>query len=420
MINLIWGLLGPEHLASERRTRTLGLGIAVRTYNDLAVPNLGGVRFTKNVYLACLGIHIAEEARERGRNVTNIQVSNAIEALACWLSYENNGWNSDERLRGNTKLNGKKELSFKTVSNRDFYVQQPMRMATVQTLPGLNLVESKGERFNSYSLSEHGSEFVQEGLKGYTCYRRKNVGSYLVDWVCGIQNNPVHDGLYRALSPLNSLPQSAKGILKERLISGNHENDIRRRNALSWVSNINNKPCTNWDTEPHELSTSHWKDIKSGAHFFQLRDKAMLLLDTIETQLANSQSGELSPGDQLTETLEKALETVKSCADSYINLHHDPSPSKIATTFAKECLQNTSEAILNSIVERDNQVVKLRQGQIVKGPAFNGEQKIPDDDDYDGLFPKGTSYRLWNLNILNIDFNDQLEDLLESKRSDHE
>ena len=37
-----WGLLGPEMLQSERRTRTLGLRAAVRGFNDFAVPGLGG------------------------------------------------------------------------------------------------------------------------------------------------------------------------------------------------------------------------------------------------------------------------------------------------------------------------------------------------------------------------------------------
>ena len=40
---LSWGLLGPETLASERRTRTLGLAATVRSFNDLAgrLPLIG-------------------------------------------------------------------------------------------------------------------------------------------------------------------------------------------------------------------------------------------------------------------------------------------------------------------------------------------------------------------------------------------
>ncbi len=40
MVHTTWGLLGPEMLASERRTRTLDLGATVRSFNDLAVPGI--------------------------------------------------------------------------------------------------------------------------------------------------------------------------------------------------------------------------------------------------------------------------------------------------------------------------------------------------------------------------------------------
>ena len=58
-----WGLLGPESLVGERRTRTLGLGASVRAFNDLAVPGLGGVWFGKQLFLALLGIQVAQRAR---------------------------------------------------------------------------------------------------------------------------------------------------------------------------------------------------------------------------------------------------------------------------------------------------------------------------------------------------------------------
>lgn len=92
MTNTKWGLLGPEQLASERRTRTLKLGAAVRTFNDLAFPGLGGVWFGKQIFLATLGIIVAEEVRSSGRQASNIEVANAIEALACWLALDENGW----------------------------------------------------------------------------------------------------------------------------------------------------------------------------------------------------------------------------------------------------------------------------------------------------------------------------------------
>ncbi len=86
----IWGLLGPEHIAIERRTRTLNLGACVRAFNDLAVPGFGGVWFGKQLFLATLGIAIAEHVRQSGKRVTNIEVANAVEALGCWLALDHN------------------------------------------------------------------------------------------------------------------------------------------------------------------------------------------------------------------------------------------------------------------------------------------------------------------------------------------
>ncbi len=82
-----WGLLGPEFLPNARRTRTLGLGASVRSFNDLAVPGLGGVWYGKQLLLATLGVAVAEEARSLGAKVQNVEMANAIEALACWLAF---------------------------------------------------------------------------------------------------------------------------------------------------------------------------------------------------------------------------------------------------------------------------------------------------------------------------------------------
>jgi len=148
-----WGLLGPEFLPSMRRTRTLGLGASVRHFNDLAVPGIGGVWYGKQLFLSTLGVIVAEQARAQGANIQNIEVANAIEALACWIAFKNNDWTRDSRLRGSTKLRGRDQDDFKfaRAKQRNFYVTQPMRMATVQALYALGLVESKSLRFNAFS-----------------------------------------------------------------------------------------------------------------------------------------------------------------------------------------------------------------------------------------------------------------------------
>ena len=165
MIEGAWGLLGPEFLPNTRRNRTLGLGASVRRFNDLAVPGLGGVWYGKQLLLATLGVAVAEAARSQGVKVQNIEVANAIEALACWLAFKSNGSSSDSRLRGNTKLQGKDNFSFRRVRQRNFYVTQPMRMATVQALPALGFVESDSARFNAFCCAEGGSNFIEQATR---------------------------------------------------------------------------------------------------------------------------------------------------------------------------------------------------------------------------------------------------------------
>src|SRR5687767_12463538 len=120
-----WGLLGPEQLAGSRRTRALGLGAAVRKFNQLAVPGLGGVWFAKQLFLATLGVIVAERLRLTSRNVKTMEIANAIEALACWCAFQSNGWQRDTRLRGVQKLAGKTDLTLAKLRQPRFYVTQP-------------------------------------------------------------------------------------------------------------------------------------------------------------------------------------------------------------------------------------------------------------------------------------------------------
>ena len=420
MNNISWGLLGPETLPSERRTRTLGISAAVRVFNDLSVPGLGGVKFSKNIFLACLGVHVAELSRAKGQDVTNIQVTNSIEALACLISFNRNGGASDERLRGSTKLQGKSDLSYNVVSKREFYVTQPMRMATTQTLLGLGLVNAKGERFNSFSLNEYGLSIVKAGCDGFQCHQN-NIVSYLVKWVEGDSRNPDQDSLYQSISPLEALTPDAKRILKERFISGRDDFSERRKCALGWVSAIDDNPCLSWASKPDLLSSAHWNDIKSGAHFFMLRDDVMALLNSIETLLANSGSGKFNLADEASSSLQQLLEKVKFSADKFLSLDHDPTPNQLANQFARECLQSTDMAILKSLVTRDNQVLKIRGSQIIKGPAFAGEQPSPEiSDPEERRFPLGVSYRLHNLYVLNLDFENKLDSWFMKDGDNHE
>lgn len=417
-----WGLLGPEFLPNGRRTRTLGLGASVRSFNDLAVPGLGGVWYGKQLLLATLGVAVAEDARSRGAKVQNIEVANAIEALACWQAFNSNGWSRDARLRGNTKLQGKDDFRFWRVRQRNFYVTQPMRMATVQALPALDFVESDSARFNAFRCSDQGRGFIEMATGGYRPYNR-TVTDHLTWWVLGKDDRVDTDKLQQALSPLNRFSDETIPLLRERLVQGgneSHEDKERRGNALVWVESIRkSKPVRlTWAQRPQEISEEHWHDLQAGALFFETREAAIAVLDAAEAQIGNQTVAQsCSLRAQIPAALKPAIDKLKAAAKEYLAFKH---ADEEANKFCCECVNDDPSSILRSLVKRDGHVLRQVGDEVKPGPAFRGsqlsaEQSGADDDDQEtpqagGIpLPEGISYRVRNFYLLNLDMHGELD-----------
>jgi len=414
-----WGLLGPEFLPNGRRTRTLGLGASVRLFNDLAVPGLGGVWYCKQLLLATIGVAVAEDARNQGAKVQNIEVANAIEALACRLAFGNNGWGRDARLRGRTKLRDKDDFSFLRLRQRNFYVTQPMRMATVQALPALGFVESDSTRFNAFSCSDAGRIFIEEVTKKYRPYNR-TVVDHLTKWVQG-ESDKLKDSrpLREVLSPLELFPKDAISLLRERFIQGGNESQEdkeRRGNALAWVDALRIKPeRLTWEVRPPKISKEHWHDLQAGALFFETRTAAIAVLDVVEAHIENQCAGRsMSLNAEVPSALIPAIENLKSAAKKYLAFKH---ADKEASTFCGECTKDDTSEILRSVVKRDGLVLRLIRDEIKPGPAFRGSVTQSNADDEDQItpqagsipLPEGISYRVRNLYLLNLDMHDELD-----------
>ena len=94
-MDLPWGRLAPGTAVDERRVRTLGLGSAVRRFNELAVPGLG--RASGSARNSCCrhsDLKVAKAVRDAGGHGRYIEVATAIEALGCWLGFNANGWSA--------------------------------------------------------------------------------------------------------------------------------------------------------------------------------------------------------------------------------------------------------------------------------------------------------------------------------------
>lgn len=428
MADIYWGLLGSESVESTKRTRTLGLGAAVRAFNDLAVPGMGGVWFGKQLFLATLGVVVAERVRAQSKRVDNIRVTNAIEAMGCWLAL-NEKWEPDPRVRGATKLRdkGKNELGFSVVSKPGFYVSQPMRMATVQALRTLGFVESGGERFNTFTCTPHGHAFTDMVCGDHRSHKN-TVKEFLVKWVKGDGRST--NGLKDVLSPKKAMPLEACEFLQERLIAADWDGvgANRRKAAQALVENLRINPNQkfSWDQKPPMLEQTHWKDLQSGGLFFLARDAAITVLDQLELQIGNQTEQRLSLQNPLPEQIQSAIGWLRQKATDFINLNHDSSPGKMATHFAQECMHAKDGEVVTNLVQRDGRVLKWRDPYVLPGMAFIGtdraNQSITIDAQEDGgievdtpsnvKWPEGISYRVPNLFLLNLDLHGELDDWL--------
>lgn len=419
-----WGLLGPEHLAGSRRTRTLGLGAAVRRFNQLAVPGLGGVWFAKQLFLATLGVAVAERLRQTSRNVKTLEVANAVEALACWGAFQSNDWRRDARLRGVQKLAGKADLTFAKLRQPRFYVTQPMRMATVEALVDLGFVHPGSQRFNSFRCTESGRDLVEAATSEYRPYRC-TVEDYLVRLATESPPITVTPPLQLALSPIEPLAPIACDLIRSRLCEGTGGNKYaaRRKNGLAWVSSIDPDKPANWKAQPPTIDNDHWNDLRRGALFFQARDTAIDVLIEIETAVARTDAQTIAPTAAAEiPAVQKQLRKLHDAAQRFLDENADPTEGKIAGNFCKDCTVADPAEIIRNLVQRDSRVLQLRGSHIVPGSAFVGRPQA-DDTDEDAVgpgvenvgrvpMPEGISPRVQNLYLLDLDLNHRLDSFL--------
>lgn len=414
-----WGILGPGSIESVRRVRTLGLAASTRQFSELAVPGLGGVWFGMQLFLATLGVLIAERANAQGCRLPKIAVANAIEAIACWLALSGGHRRGDARVRGSTKLAGHADLSFQRVSRPGFYVSQPMRMATVTTLPALGLVKASGSRFNSFACSEEGLAFVEAVCDGYRPFKR-SVLDHLVKWVCGDDPRIDNDHLRRALSPLQPLSLAAREQLHARLqqgAAGEPEVDRARRNdALQWVmSRRRGAVPVTWASRPAQIrSAAHWADLQAGALFFMARDAALVVLDELEVEIG-SPKRRFVLGAGIPPRIRASLDVLRPAAQAFLNSENTVSEAR---AFCIECVSASDEEVLKQLVGRDGRILRRLGTDVCAGPAFKGGEHEAGADEpdpeasrsvEDPAWPEGISQRIRNLWWLGLDLDGLLD-----------
>lgn len=421
-MNYIWGVLGPGSIESVRRVRTLQLAATTRYFNERAVPGLGSVWFGRQLFLATLGVRVAERATARGSWAGKIAVANAIEALACWLAIEGGLRAGERRVRGTTLLAGKADLSFRSVSRPGFYVSQPMRMGTVNALPALGFVDAAGSRFSAFSCNADGDAFIDAVAEGCRPYGRELV-EHLAMWVCGETEQVNTDAMYRALPPVLLLPPRARELLQTRLEQGaageTAAHRTRRGDALRWVrARRRGAPPVTWDVRPVEITQAdHWGDLHAGALFFIARDTALAVLDALELEIATPER-RVAIGGALPRPVQAGLATLRDAAAAFLRTGH---PAQEARRFCTECIALSDAELLGHLLDRDGRILRRLGDQACPGPAFRGGVRDADDESPapdaapppdDPAWPAGISHRIHNLWWLGLDLDGLMDSWL--------
>ena len=406
-----WGLLGPEQVQSVRRTRTLEVGSAVRIFNDLAVPGMGGVWFGKQLMLSLIGVAVAGRLDGRSR-VRNIEMANTVEALACCLAFKSNQWQTDARLRGRRKMSGVKELLFPAMRKSSFYVTQPMRMATIQPLRALGLVDADGERFNAFRITPAGEDFLRIACGEIPVVNR------LVAWVQAQRSLSGSAALAEVLSPLEPLNLRAREYL-HALLAHAGAGSGRRAAGLAWVKGqAGDDAIVNWEIKPPMIAEDHWRDMHAGALFFLARDAALDTLDALETYMGITVA-QFDLQNPLPNVVGTKVSNLRNAANAFLGMAHDPSDG-IATALCDELSNNDDAAVLRVLVTRDGRVLRLDQGAVLPGSAYRGaftdrsavQDALRSEDEPPpptaGRWPPGASRRLANLYLMNLDLSGTL------------
>ena len=365
-MSMDWGMFSPDQVASVRRQQTLGLGSAVRHYNDRAVPGLGGLWYGMPVAWSLLGIFIAEELEKRP-----LPSANAVEALSMIGALEAGGKHIDRGL-GRRKLARRDDCSFGALSARGAYVTQPRRMGTVQPLVQLGFVHLSPQRFNLYRLSPVGEEF----LKSFGAEK-----DALLRWAEGSPPPKV-----KRLWPSEHLPRAAAELLIRRLkYFGDGDGALRRRALLG------SPPASTFEKSPllrqrprGKIDLAHWADLRSGIALVRLRDAAIKLLARVEQSIIVS-SGRALESNEVVSPARTELDMVAVAAEK-MREEADSSPGGAAHEFAGLCsaarlCSASRAAVILELARRDGVVLRvLADGRLGLGSAGGATTKTNEED----------------------------------------
>lgn len=394
-----WGILAPEEMVSTRRQQDLELGAAVRYFNDRAVPGIGGLWFPMPLVWSVVAIAVADQMKEDGLNANPLTIANAIEARMMLGAIKGDA-KRDPRLRGTQKLGGKQGKSFAALSRRGVYVVQPLRMGMIQPLVSLGF--ATGGRYGSLSLDTYGRRMMALGdmpkavkiLQSWVQASRANTGSKMTE----------------ALSPLISPPSDVNALIRARIFDGEGDDALRRR-ALRRLGTGPTADMLDRNDCPHEIDPDHWRDMRAGAAFIDLRDAALDVLWEAEGFVVKRREagGKNSTLEEVAGAAQEQLATLRELVKK-VRSRIVEAKERTSIVFAKSCAEAEDVDLIHMLVTRDRSALRLVDERIVPGPAARDVRDAEQLEDAGEAMADPPAFapqlhRLYNLHCLAQELN---------------
>ena len=347
-----WGTFALGESLSSRRSQQLGLGAAIRHYNELSVPGIGGIWFAMPLIWSLIGIKIMSSVN----GLPAIRVANAIEAKVMLEAIENG--DSSNRILGRQKL-PRQDISggtFERMARANTYVTQPYRQACAQPLLEFGLVKSNTARFNSFEMTDRGETLLDPFA---------STVNLLTQWVKG---KACKRNVTSSISPNSPLPKRTAAVL-QNLILKVGEKSQRRRNIHGAFETLTSADILSGRIS--NLETEHVNDLKVGLALVRLRDLAIAVLNCVEDKLRENRDHGKPLKVSMTvrsKNLDRALNALHQPQDDLISIVSAGNHPDIKS-FLRAC--EDKKRILQELVNRDKSVLLLRDGQVVPGPAFD-------------------------------------------------
>lgn len=294
-------------------------------------------------------------------------------------------------------------------------------MGTVQAFRALGLVDADGERFNGYVCNARGRAFLEAV---WSDLRPRNLAPLdaLTRWVKGTLD-PDTGKMRQLLSPVEPLPEAARALLRDVLATGDTEEAGRRRAVLRWMDSTlsaQGRLLPQADIPAPAVSARHLHDLTAGTLFFEMQSAAMAVLDRVEAELAARAAHALPLKESLTEPVAAAVQTLRTHAVRFQDHDVGHPDADIAIAFARDCAAVDGLAVLERLLRRDERVLRLRDGIVLPGMAFDGRTALDrtqgaGEGEEDALpanglpFPHHMSYRVRNAWLLNCDLRGRLD-----------